>query len=134
MAQSAEVYSHREGALLVWTGTSNPYTAAYVQNVREQRVRGWQNIGPTIGGTYTDHLTGQIATLSTQAGWTHDRTLEKIYESATAVHFHIYQSGVNGTAGIYYYSGRIDSVSINGGDGGLLGLALTYHANAWSAY
>jgi len=134
MGQSAEVYSFREGVLLVWTGSANPYTAAYVQNVRGQRVYGWQNVGPSIGGTYTDHLTGLYATLSTEMGLTHDRTLEQIAASATAVHIQIHHVGVNGSAGVIFYSGRIDSLNMPGQEGGLMGFGLTYHANAWSAY
>ena len=130
----AERYAWPEGQLLVWTGTSNPVTAAFVENVNATHTRGWYNLGPSIGGTYTDHLTGQRADVSIGVGYTYDTTLLKMAQSATAVHIQLDHSGVNGSAGWKYYSGRITIDGINGIAGGLVTFSLQYYANSWSAY
>lgn len=134
MGVTAESYAWPEGTLLVWTGTSSPFTAGYVSDSTLQLVYGWQNVGPSIGGTYTDHLTGQYATLSFAGSYSYDPTLERIHQSATAVHFELLHNGVNGSAGYKLFSGRIDSLSIRGQEGGLFSFSLACHANAWSAY
>lgn len=134
MGESAENYSFREGVLTVSTGTSNPYTAAYVRNVRAQVVYGWLDVGPTMGGQYSYHLTGKIATLSMEIGFTPDRTLRKIFESATAVHINVSHNSVGGSAGYLFYSGRLDTVNLPEQEGATIPYSLTYHAHEWSAY
>jgi len=129
-----ERYAWPEGQLLVWTGTSNPVTAAYVENVRGSHAWGWYNIGPSIGGTYTDHLTGQRADVSVGVAYTYDTTLVKMAQSATAVHIQLNHSGVNGSAGWKYYSGRLVAQTVEAYEGGLYSLTLQYYANNWTAY
>lgn len=134
MGASAEQYSWPEGQLLVWTGTSNPYTASYVENVSLSVTRGWLSIGPSFSGVYTDVLTGWRADVSVGAAYAYDKTLQKMFESATALHMHFYHSGINGTAGVRTWSGRVDNWTLAGQEGGLMTMSLAYHANAWSAY
>jgi hypothetical protein len=134
MGASAERYAWPEGKLLVWTGTSKPYTASYVESVGVQTVRGWANIGPAFGGLYADVLTGWRVDVTIGAAYTFDKTLQKMFESATAVHLHVYHSSINGSAGIKCWSGRVHDWQAQGQEGGLYTLSLTYHANAWSAY
>ncbi len=122
---SAEQYSWPEGRLMVWTGTSNPYTATYVEDTTVNVVRGYANIGPTFGGTYADLLTGWRADVSVGAAFTFDKTLLKVFQSATAVHMEVYHSGINGSAGFKLWSGRVDSFSVAGQEGGLYTLAVT---------
>lgn len=134
MGISAEQYSWPEGRLLLWTGASQPYTATYVDNVSVRTTRGWLNAGPTFGGSYTDVLTGRRADVTVGAAYTYDKVMQRMFESATAIHLEIYHSSVNGTAGVKLWSGRVDEWSVVGQEGGLYTISLAYHANVWSAY
>jgi len=134
MGTSAEQYAWPEGTLLVWTGTSNPHTASYVDSVAMQVMRGWINIGPSFGGLYTDVLTGWRVDVTIGAAYTYDKTLQRMFESATAMHLHFYHSSVNGSAGVKCWSGRVSNWTVNGQEGGVYTVGLTYQANAWSAY
>lgn len=119
---------------MVWTGTSNPYTATYVEDTTVNLTRGYANIGPTFGGVYADVLTGWRADVSVGAAFTFDETLLRMFQSATALHMEVYHSGINGSAGVKLWSGRVDSWSVAGQEGGLLTYTIAYHANVFSAY
>ena len=134
MGATAEAYAWPEGQLRIWTGTASAVLVSYVSDTRAQFVRGWDNRGPSLGGTYTDHLTGQRADVSIGAAFTFDTTLTKMAEAATAVHMELLHSGINGTAGFKLWSGRFDSVAIQGTEGGVYNYALFYHTTAWTAY
>lgn len=134
MATSAEQFSWAEGELLVWTGTAAAHTVTFASEGRANMVYGWSNIGPMFDGSYVDVKTGQRADVSVAAAYTYDTTIQKIAASATAVHLKINYSGINGSAGFVYHSGRIDSLSTDGIEGGLVNMRLAYHANVWSAY
>lgn len=134
MPMSAEVYAWPEGELLVWTGSASPVAVARVNNARHREQMGWLNSGPTVGGVYTDHLTGMRADVNIDAGFTYDMTLPRIMEAATAVHMEFRYAGVNGSAGYKFWSGRIDAHEVYGGQNSLINFTLAYHANIWSAY
>jgi hypothetical protein len=55
-------------------------------------------------------------------------------ESATAIHFKFIHSGVNGTAGMFLYSGRVDNLSIQGAEGQIYTYSMRAHFNNWSAF
>ncbi len=78
--------------------------------------------------------TGQRADVTIGGMVTQDFTIQKRFESATAVHLKIMQSSVNGTAGYILYSGRIDGIQWAAGEGGVFQGTLTYHANDWTAF
>lgn len=134
MPTSAEVFSWREGKLLIWTGSANPVTALYLTQTDTRIMYGYQNNGPSMGGQYTDHLTGQRADVSVRAGYTYDQSLLLMMQSATAVHMEVYQSSVNGSAGLMLYSGRITNVAKNGADRGIYNYSLNYYSNNFSSY
>lgn len=134
MGISAEQYAWPEGSLLVWTGSAAPYTASYVSKIGIRGVRGWANFGPTFGGQYADVLTGQRVDVTIDAAYTYDTTLQRIFESATAVHMHVWHNSVNGSAGMLMWSGRVTEWGVAGQEGGLYAITLAYYANTWSAY
>ena len=134
MGTTAETYSWPEGQLRIWTGAAGAETFAYVFNANVQVTYGWLNRGPTLGGSYTDHLTGQVAYANMQAAYTYDIKPFKIAASGTAVHMELYQSGVNGSAGLLLYSGRIDGLNLFGQEGGTYRFGMNCHFNNWSAY
>ena len=134
MGTSAEQYSWAEGELLIWTGTAAAHTVNLASQGMATMRRGWSNIGPMFDGSYVDVETGQRADLNIAAAYSFNTTLLQIEASATAVHLELRYSGVNGSAGIKFYSGYIDSLAVNGQEGGLVTANITYHANIWSAY
>lgn len=130
-----EAYGWSEGTLHVYTGTTaqSGTPIAYVQNVSLPVMRGWQS-EPSVSGVYRDHLTGLSIQLNAGILYTFDKTLQRIFESATAVHAKLMHSSVNGTGGYFLMSGRIDSLNYNGANGGVLQYSLAMHANIWSAF
>jgi hypothetical protein len=89
---------------------------------------------PAADGTYYDHITGQRANVSLQQVYTVDRSLLAIADSATALHLKLMQSGANGSAGMYLWSGRIDNVNYAGQKAGVFMLSCQMHYNNWSAF
>ncbi len=64
-----------------------------------------------------------------------DQTLTKVAESATAVHMKLLNTNaVNGSAGFFLYSGRIDALPLQGNANGVMQFSVQYHANQWSAF
>jgi len=134
MGVTAETYAWPEGELLIWTGSAASVGVGRMNNSTHQIVHGWLNAGPSLSGVYTDHLTGKRANVSIAAGFTYDTELIRIMQAATAVHIEARYSSVNGSAGWKFYSGRIDSQTVQGGAAGLFNFTMTYHSNDWSAY
>lgn len=129
-----EVYSWREGQVYIYTG--NGATSAVVAFAQETRIgttRGWVNQAH-LDRTYSDHLTGQRADVSIGALYTFDNTIQKIDTSATAIHMKFWHSSVNGTAGMFLYSGRIDNMEFIGTEASPYLWRLQAHFNLWSAY
>lgn len=134
MPVSAEAYSWLEGNIFVYTGTATASaTVAYAQNTNLVLQRGWNNRA-AIDSTYRDVLTGKRANLSVAAMLSFANTLARFHESATAVHVKLLFSSINGSAGYVLFSGRIDSLTQNGNDGGIYNYTMQYHANSWSAF
>ncbi len=133
---AGEAFAWPEGQIVFFTGAASPVTSAvvaYAQNSNINLQRQWDN-RPSISGVYRDHLVGLNARVGVGAVYAFDGTLERIHESATAVHAKFIHSGVNGTAGYLFFSGRIDSMSFRGSQGAPYTWALNYHANVWSAF
>lgn len=130
-----EVFSFNEGAVHIYAGVtgSSGSPIAYVQNCQLSFNYGWDT-SQSLSGTYRDHLTGQAAQASINAGYTFDKTLLQRFNSATAVHFKFIQSGIHGTGGYFLFSGRLDSLSFNAQQGGVFMFTLAGHANRWSAF
>ena len=106
---------------------------AYATDTRVSMVRGYDNF-QTLTGTWKNTHTGQRADLSIGALYTLDNTaLQRLFDAATAVHIHLSHSAL-ATAGIWLYSGMIDSIEIAGREGDMYRYLMTYHCNAWSSY
>jgi hypothetical protein len=120
---SAEVFGWSEGRVYLWTGSATASAvAAYAQNTQANMVHG-------------NALTGLRADVSEGLLYTHDATIMKMFHpSATAVHIKLLHSGVNGSAGHFFYSGVIDSLVVAGSEQNPYQYTLNYHANIWSAF
>lgn len=129
-----ETISWPEAAVYIYTGSGTASAlVSYCNNINVQFQRGWVN-NVTLGGVYYNHLTGKRANVTIQAFYTFDGTLVDIDASATAIHMHLKQSNVYGSAGYYLYSGRIDTVTFAGSNGQVFTYGLQAHFNQWSAY
>ncbi len=132
----AESVSWMEGTISLYTGNASPSNSAVVaqcQNVSLRLNRGWMN-REALDGTYRDHYTGQRADITIGQFYNYDGTLVKMEASATAVHIKAMHSNTYGSAGYFFYSGRIDAVQVQGSNGGLFTFTITYHSNSWSAF
>jgi len=135
MAVTTEVYSWMEGQ--VYWSTGNPFvSSAYLGLLENSTVT--LKIGyvstPAAGGTYHDHTTGQRADVSIGSFYCFDKTGIRWLSSATAVHMKFIHSSVNGTAGVFLYSGRIESMAIQGSNGQVYKVNMSYYANSWSSF
>lgn len=131
-----EAYVFSEGSVSIWTGSAAPGTSAvvgYAQNTQVTMARGWVQ-HESIDGVYADHLTGQRADVTIAAIYTYDNAIARMIESATAVNMKFQHNTVNGSAGWFLYSGRVDVLAYAGYDGAPFVYTLTYHANSWSGY
>jgi len=106
---------------------------AYAQQTQVSITWGWLNHG-TLGTAYYDHLTGKRADVSIGAVYTFDKTIKRMAESATAIHLKLMHSGLNGSAGYFLYSGRIDSLEYAGTEESPYTYSLRAHFNQWSAF
>ena len=130
----AEAYVWPEGQIAIYTGNgAASAVVAYAQQSQASRAWGWNNT-ETVGGVYADHLTGKRVTVSVQAMHTFDGTIAKIAESATAVHMKFIHNTVNGSAGVFLYSGRIDALDYAGSEGSPYTWTMQAHFNLWSAF
>jgi len=129
-----ETFAWPEGAIYIWTGTAGSALVAYAENIQATFARGWENY-QTLTGTYGDRFTGQRVDVSIGALHHPDNAaLRTLFDAQTAVHLHLRESSILGSAGHFLYSGRIDALSKAGANGGLFTVRLDYHSNVWSAY
>lgn len=131
---STEAYSWMEGQLWVFTG--NLATSAVVAYATQNNLNlTWGNVNnQTLAGTYYDYNTGKRADLTVGAVMCFDSTLNRIADSATAVHMKFINSSVAGTAGYMLYSGRIDSLQFAGTERSPYTYTLAAHFNVWSGF
>jgi len=131
---SAEALTWREGSIHVWTGSATASAVvAYAQNM---------NIVPTVGyvnrqslaGTYTNHETGRFVQFQIGLVASQHWTLFEMFSSGNEVNMHLKHTGVNGSAGLFLYSGRIDAMPLIGQEGTTFQWAMNGHANVWSSY
>jgi hypothetical protein len=132
-----EVFIWREGQVSLWTGSATPIAAsavlAYAENMQAIMARGYDE-HESIDGVYARHLTGQSVDLSIQALYTTDATIVRMVQSATAMHIHMAQSGVNGSAGFNFYSGVVTTFTLAGDRSNPHIYSLSYRGNLFSAY
>lgn len=129
-----EIYVWPEGTVSIYTGTgATSAVVAFAQQSQASRSWGWLN-SVTVGGIYADHLTGKRVNVSIRALHTYDGTVAKMAESATAIHMKFTHSGVNGSAGVFLYSGRIDALNYAGTEENPYTWDLQAHFNQWSAF
>lgn len=132
-----ESFVWREAQIAIWTGSAAPVAAsaviAYAENMQALMSYGWDE-HESIDGVYARHLTGQSVDLSIQALYTYDATIARMVQSATAMHVHLYQSGVNGSAGYQFYSGHVVGFALAGDRSNPHIYTLSYRANCMSAY
>lgn len=130
-----EAYSWIEGQM--WLSTGVPFVTSALIALAEQSNAtmqfGWVN-QVAASGNYTDFTTGQRGNVSWGVVHTFDKTLIKLAEAKTAVHLKMHHNTINGSAGVYLWSGRIDSYSIVGQNAGVYRLTMQAHFNSWSAY
>lgn len=130
----SEVYTWNEGQVYIWTGTATASAlVGFAQNSQAIMQYGWES-HQTVDGVYADHLTGQRADLTVQALYSYDITALRMILSATAVHVKMHHSGVHGTGGMFFYSGRVDVLALGGSEGLPYSHTISYHANSWSGY
>lgn len=131
-----EAYGFPEGQVALWTGAAEPSTSAviaFAQNTQVTLTRGWME-HLSIDGVYDEHLTGLRVDVSIGAFYTYDATIARMIASATAVHMKFNHSSVNGSAGYFLYSGRVDSLGYNGTEASPYVYNILYHAHSWSGY
>lgn len=134
MPASAEVFVWPEGQIALFTGTGAASALiAYARNSQATLTHGWIN-RPNVSGLYQDHLTGRRADIAIQALYTWDATLIKLAEAETALHMKLWHNGVNGSAGLFIFSGRVDALALVGSEDAPYAFSLNYHANVWSAW
>ena len=132
----SESYSWPEGVIALYSGHASPVTSAilaYVRNVNANLVRGWVN-RETMAGGYYDVFTGQRADMTIGELYSYGASALRMIESATALHIKLNHTSIVGSAGLFFYSGRVDSMALQGAEDGIFEWTLTYHANAWSAF
>ena len=130
-----EVISWREGSIYLWTGTATASALlGYAKDMSVNQVVGYDNY-QTFDTAYHDNDTGQRADANVGALYTTDSlTLQKFFDAKTGVHVHFKHTGVYGSAGIFLYSGRIDSLVLAGTEKTMTQWRFQYHANRWSSY
>ena len=134
MPASAEAISWREGNIWVWTGSASASAeVAYAVNMNLTPAIGFAN-RQTMGGKYSNHETGRIVQYQIGLVASQHWTLFKMFSSGAMAHLHFAQSSVNGSAGIYLYSGRINSMPLIGQQGATMQWQMAGYANEWSSY
>lgn len=129
-----EAYAWPDGQAALHTGAgATSAVVGYAQQTQVTLTWGWLNHG-TLGTAYYDHLTGQRAEVTIAALYTFDKTVKLMAQSATAVHLKLIHSGVNGSAGFWLWSGRIDSMDFAGSQDNPYTWSLRAHFNQWSAF
>lgn len=130
-----EAISWPEGSIYMWTGSATASALlGYAKDMNVNLVVGYDNY-QTFDTAYHDNDTGQRADANIGTLYTIDSiTSWQFFDAKTAVHIHFQFTGVYGSAGIYLYSGRIDSVVPAGTEKTMFQWRFQYHANRWSAY
>lgn len=129
-----EAYAFPEGQVHLWTGTATASAiVAFAQNTQAQIAYGWLE-HQSVDGAYARHQTGQSVDVTFGALYTYDSTIVRMVLSATAMHLHLIQSSVNGSAGLFCYSGHVSGLAFAGNDGQPYAYTLTYHGTEFSAY
>lgn len=129
----ADSFSYPEGTLYLWTGQNPSSAIAFVQNTNVTLAHGIIN-QQAVNGNYFNVVTGQRADVYFTVTFTPDMRLFGMFNQSTGVHMQIDHTHAGGSAGIFLYSGAFDNLSINGNEGGMFTMPLSYHANVWSAY
>jgi len=131
---SSEALVWPEGTIHVWTGSATASAvAAYASNMSITPVVGFVN-RQTMGGVYTNHETGRMVQFQIGMVASQHWTLFHMFSSGLMVHVHLAHSGVNGSAGMILYSGRIDSMPFVGQEEQTFQWTMAGHANVWSSY
>lgn len=130
-----EVFSWTEGTLYVWSGaaTASGTPVAYVTNASISPQWQWSN-DARLDGSYRHVLQGRRANISLALGYTVGMNLVVLAQGNASVHFKFDQNGVNGSAGWLAYTGRINTLGLQGAEGGTYALSVAGYCNEWSAY
>lgn len=131
-----ESFAWPEGVLAVYTGNASPSTSAVIAYARDTQASlawGWDNRA-NASGVYLNHLTGTKADLNFNAVYTVDSTITKLAQSATAVHLKVLHTNAIGSAGFFFYSGRIANIRYVGSEKNPFTYQFSYFCNTWSAF
>lgn len=131
---SAEALAWPEGNIWAWTGSATASAiVVYAQMMQITPTIGFAN-RQTMGGSYSNHETGRMVQYQVGMAASQHWTLFEMYSSGNEAHLHFTHSGVNGTAGLYLWSGRIQSMSLLGQENGAYQWTMAGYANEWSSY
>jgi hypothetical protein len=134
MPATAEPFSWSEGQVWLWTGSATASAqVAFAQNINGGPTWGWER-RPSLSGVYRGHLTGLEFPITVGALYTPHTTIQRMAQSATAVHLKLLHSHNGGSAGYVIHSGNILAMPILGYDNGLYEYSLNYVGNSWSAF
>lgn len=130
-----EVFTWREGRVLVWTGTATASAiVAFMENMNAAGQYGWET-HQSLAGVYAQHETGRIMNVSFQYLYGTDATLMKMIHSATAMHWKIDHSSLaNGSGGLLLHSAVVDSFALAGSKGQPFTFSVNLHGHVWSHY
>lgn len=122
---------------VVYASTGVAFATSAIIGLAEQttvnRQYAWVNTVAS-NGRYYNHITGQRADVNIGQIYSYDKTLEKIAELQTALHMKLVYTGANGTAGIFLYSGQIQSLNIVGAPGQLFKATFAAFFNNWQTF
>lgn len=128
-----EAISWMEGVVSFFTGGATA-VVAYAQDMDVSIMRGWNN-RQNVNGRYIDRLTGQRADVNIAAMYTYDTTILRLFDQEpTAVFMTINHSALSVSAGYRFSNGVIQSVSLEGAEGGAYRFSVQYYANTWTAW
>lgn len=125
----------KDAQLHIYTGgqTASGSALGFVDSTQIFPSWQWQT-DASLSGTYRDHLVGIHCRFSMQAIYTTDQRIERLAQSATALHFKLIQNNIHGSAGYFMYTAHIDNLALQGGNGNVWRYTLNAHANLWSAF
>lgn len=134
---AAEAFGWPEGLLYFYTGVTaqsgNPI--AYVENSNGNLQWGWQ-WDKSLSGTYRPHLIDRTVDASFNARYTFETTttVQRLVNLETAMHIKLLHSSINGTGGLFLFSGRVAGFSVGGNAGDTYMYTISYQAHQWSAF
>lgn len=132
----SEAFSHREGALYLWTGvaTASGSPIAFVNNVNLSFQYTWQN-QLSIGTGRYEWVNDRRVDVMFGTLWAKGDTIQQIADATgSVVHMKVEASGVNGSGGWIVYSGQIDSVQVMSQRAGVDSMNVMAHGFAWTGY